>query len=251
MLHISIVGTGNVGFHLAQAIAACPDLKLTEIVGRNTDLGGFPTKISDDFERLPETDLVLIAVADHAITSVIEQIPSTFSGTVAHTAASVSMNALKRFKNHGVFYPLQTFSKNKALSWKNLPVFLEANSLQARTQLETLALSLQTQIQYADSEKRLKMHVAAVFGCNFVNALFACAEEILDNENVPFDTLKPLIYETVEKAFSLSPQKAQTGPALRNDQPTLQKHVHALTNQELRTVYEKLTELIQNQHGIV
>ncbi len=251
MLHISIVGTGNVGFHLAQAIAACPGMKIIEILGRNTDMTGFPTKISTHFERLPETDLILIAVADHAIASVIEQIPNTFSGIVAHTAASVPMSVLKRFKNRGVFYPLQTFSKSKAISWKELPVFLESSNEKAQNQLEILASKLQTQIRYTNSEQRLKLHLAAVFSCNFVNALFACAEDILQCENVPFDVLKPLISETVEKAFSLSPQKAQTGPALRNDKPTLQSHLKALSHPELHNLYQKLTELIQKQHGIV
>ncbi len=251
MLHISIVGTGNVAFHLAQAIADCKTLKLVEVVGRNPDVQGFPVSCSTSFNHISETDLILIAVADKAIASVVEQIPISFQGTVAHTAASIAMSALGRFENRGVFYPLQTFSKTKALSWNKLPVFLESNTNQAQKYLEILAENLQAQLHSASSEQRLKLHLAAVFSCNFVNALFASAEEILDAENVPFDVLKPLIYETVDKAFSLTPKKAQTGPALRNDQTTMQNHVQALTDAELRNLYQKLSELIQNQHGIL
>ncbi|OYQ41490.1 Rossmann-like and DUF2520 domain-containing protein [Flavobacterium aurantiibacter] len=251
MLHISIVGTGNVAFHLAQAIADCKTLKLVEVVGRNPDVQGFPVSCSTSFNHISETDLILIAVADKAIANVVEQIPISFQGTVAHTAASVAMSTLGRFENRGVFYPLQTFSKTKALSWNKLPVFLESNTNQAQKHLESLAQNLQAQLYSASSEQRLKLHLAAVFSCNFVNALFASAEEILNTENVPFDVLKPLIYETVDKAFSLTPKKAQTGPALRNDQTTMQNHVQALTDAELRNLYQKLSELIQNQHGIL
>lgn len=251
MLHISIVGTGNVAFHLAQAIADSKTLQLVEIIGRNPNTQGFPVKSSTSLNRLSETDLILIAVSDKAIANVVDQIPSSFQGTVAHTAASVAMSALEKFENRGVFYPLQTFSKTKALSWKELPVFIESNTDQSQKHLEILATNLQAQQHYASSEQRVKLHLAAVFSCNFVNALFASAEEILNSENVPFEVLKPLVYETIDKAFTLTPKKAQTGPALRNDQTTLQNHVQALSDRELRILYQKLSELIQNQHGIL
>jgi predicted short-subunit dehydrogenase-like oxidoreductase (DUF2520 family) len=165
-----------------------------------------------------------------------------------HTAGSVPIDILDKFYNYGIFYPFQTFSKNRDISFDNIPILVEGNSKKTTGQLLKLASSLSKTVYEVNSEQRLLLHIAAVFACNFTNHLYHVSKKISDKAELPFDILQPLIEETVSKAFKVSPEKAQTGPASRSDRKTMEKHIEILTksfdNKNLAELYEDISERI-------
>ncbi len=158
------------------------------------------------------------------------------------------MKALNTHERYGVFYPLQTFSRNRKVSFQDIPICIEANANSDVALLRTLATSISNNVAEVSSEERATLHLAAVFVNNFTNYLYAVSEDILKAKELDFSLLKPLLQETAEKVQSLSPKEAQTGPAKRNDLKTMQNHVHLLQQlgkEPLIELYKKLSEGIQ------
>ena len=150
-----------------------------------------------------------------------------------------------RFENYGVFYPLQTFSKFRDIDFSTVPICIEANNKKLEKILVNLAKYISNSVHLVDSEKRKMLHLSAVFACNFVNHMYSVATEILNQSDIPFDLLKPLIVETMQKAIDFDPQNAQTGPAVRNDQNIMLKHIELLKdNPEFEKIYRFVSESI-------
>ena len=157
------------------------------------------------------------------------------------------MDAIKS-KNRGVFYPLQTFTKGRVLGFRDIPICIEARTNTGLEQLKQLAQSISRSILIVDSGKRKKIHLAAVFCNNFSNHLFHIGKTICESENLPFDLLKPLLLETVEKLGTLSPFEAQTGPARRNDITSIKKHEELLAKNAYQKIYAIMSESIQKTY---
>ncbi len=247
MIKVSILGAGNVGYHLHAVLQNTADVQIVQWYNRtNTPLlkyaGTTPT--TNNISELKEADVYLICVSDAVIEPLSIQLGER-SGVVAHTAGSIALSALEAFKNHGVFYPLQTFSKQKEVDFKNIPLCLEANNPESLALLQQLASKIEGPIHLIDSAQRKALHVAAVFVNNFTNHLYAIGEEICKDHQVPFTVLQALIAETADKIKTLSPQHAQTGPALRKDKKTLENHVSLLTDETQKQLYTTLTRSIQ------
>lgn len=248
MIRVSIIGSGNVAFHLATAFEAAEQTELLQIVARNPQ-NNFP-KLSNrtihSVQDLALADVYLIAVSDDAIAEVAASLP--FSGRlVAHTSGTVAVSAIDAKNRRGVFYPLQTFSKSKPVSFSEIPICLEADMPQDYELLLQVATAISEQSYKINSEQRKSLHVAAVFASNFTNHLYSIASEICDEHQLSFDILKPLIAETANKIQTLNPTQAQTGPAIRNDNKTIEAHLKLLTDENHKTIYRILTQSIQ--HG--
>lgn len=196
--------------------------------------------------ELEKADLYLICVKDSAIEEVSRQIPFV-DAIVAHTSGSVSREVLEGKFRKAVFYPLQTFSKDKELDYREIPIFLDAAQDEDLEILKNLAKQITTKVGCADDEKRKYIHLTAVFACNFVNHLFARAKEISDSQEIPFTYFLPLIDETVEKIKSLDPKIAQTGPAIRQDQRVLALHEALLKGEPLK-IYKLMNESIKKMY---
>ena len=251
MIKVVLIGAGNVGFHLFQAIYKSEKAEVIQWFNRNKETiipHSKDTSITDKLSELQSADIYLISVADTSIRDISIQLNAQ-DGIVAHTAGSVPVDVLKTHKNYGVFYPLQTFSKQKKIDFKQLPLCLEANNDSSYTSLELLAKTLNSPCYKIDSKQRKALHVAAVFVNNFTNHLYAIGEEICNEHNLPFSILEPLIAETASKVKTLSPKIAQTGPALRNDLITLENHLDMLTQKKHQELYNLLTKSIQEKHG--
>lgn len=194
---------------------------------------------------ISEAEVYIYAIKESAIESCIDKIPKN-KGLHIHTAGSVSMSVFaEKTENYGVLYPLQTFSKERDVNFEKIPVFIEANSKQNELFLNDFAHSISNQVQYADSEQRKSLHLAAVFACNFVNHLYAIAEKLLADKGISFDNLLPLINETAAKIQDISPKDAQTGPAVRFDKNSIQKHLDTLNNMPYeQAIYKLLSENI-------
>ncbi|HJC16782.1 MAG TPA: DUF2520 domain-containing protein [Candidatus Alistipes stercorigallinarum] len=238
MKRVVIVGSGNVAEALARALPAS-GAELCQVFARNRErgprvaaLGG--TTWTADPDRLAEADLYLIAVSDRAVGEVAASLRLPDGAVAAHTAGSVPLDALEAFPRRAVIYPLQTFTAGRAVDFARVPLFLEASDKGSYQAVERFARRLSSQLYPADSKRRGILHLAGVLACNFVNALYAAGERTLAREGLPFEALRPLIAETAAKALAApSPAAVQTGPAVRGDLPTLERHRALLAEEPL------------------
>ncbi len=243
---ISIIGAGNVATHLARTVLQQPQIELLQMYNRNVQkLNEFlsATEIIDDLSLLKPVDVLIIAIADDAIHSFSKKIP-TIDFLIVHTSGSVSINDLQ-VDRKGVFYPFQSFSKaKKQIDFTDIPILIEAENQNDIELLSNLASILSKNVQYADSKQRQALHIGGVFVANFTNHLYLQAENILKDNNLSFDLLKPLIQEVAQKILTLSSKQAQTGPAIRGDKRIIDKHLKML-NAHQKEIYELLTKSIQ------
>jgi predicted short-subunit dehydrogenase-like oxidoreductase (DUF2520 family) len=248
MIQITIIGSGNVAQHLIKAFSKSEAVEIAQVFSRKKEklssLIEFD-KIVSDYEDLKESDLYIIAVTDNAIAEVSQQLPFN-NQLVVHTSGTASIETLDDKNRKGVFYPLQTFSKNKEIDFSVIPICLEADNTFDFRVLETVAKSISKAVFPINSEQRKALHVAAVFVNNFTNHLYQIGQEICEENQVSFDILKPLIQETAEKIKTLEPIDAQTGPAKRNDSSTIQAHLEYLSNEDQKNIYRILTQSIQH-----
>lgn len=250
MIQVSVIGSGNVAHHLLKAFGASPKLQVNQVFARNKKAiqTTFPNvEVIEDLSLLKSVDVIIIAVSDDAIETVSGQIPLK-NQLVVHTSGSVALDALNHKNRRGVFYPLQTFSKAKAIDFHTVPICIEAETAEDYLIVETLAKSISDYTYSVNSQQRQALHVAAVFVCNFTNHLYQIGAEICNENKLPFDILKPLIQETAQKIVTLSPEAAQTGPAKRKDTQTINKHLAFLTKENQKEIYKLLTKSIID-HG--
>jgi predicted short-subunit dehydrogenase-like oxidoreductase (DUF2520 family) len=252
-MKVVCLGSGNVATHLAGALKSA-GMQVVQVWSRNLDhaaalasaLGAQATNDLCDLDRT--ADFYLISVKDDAIKEVATALQG-IDGLVVHTSGATSMDVLSGFKQYGVLYPLQTFSKDKKLDLSASPLCLEAASDKAYHLLEEIAFRISTAVYRIDSEQRRVLHVAAVFACNFTNQLYHLAYTILQKSDLEFDLLKPLILETASKVQTALPAAVQTGPALRDDRLTMNNHMALLEGlPELQDIYETLSKSIKKTH---
>ena len=250
MLQVVIIGSGNVAQHLIKAFAAIVQVQLVQAFARHPENLSHllpKEKITNSFNDLSEADVYIIAVSDDAITEVSSQLPLE-GKLVVHTSGSASLDQLDSKNRRGVFYPLQTFTKNKSVDFSTVPICLESEHKDDYRILETLGYALANSVYRIDSAQRKSLHVAAVFVSNFTNHLYDIGSRICKENHISFDILKPLIRETASKINTLTPLQAQTGPALRNDKKTLQRHLDFLKDSNQKEIYTLLTQSIQKAH---
>lgn len=179
-----------------------------------------------------------------------EKLRGKFDGVVVHTAGSVPLDILKdSFKNYGVLYPLQTFSKGTPVELSEVPFFTEASSEAVSQTIKSVASQLSAKIHETNSQQRMLLHVAAVFACNYSNLMYVIGNDILKKSNLPQEALHALIAETARKAVTADPLDMQTGPARRNDTTTIEKHIETLASlPEYAELYRLLANLIRNKY---
>ncbi|MGB3946541.1 MAG: F420-dependent NADP oxidoreductase [Bacteroidia bacterium] len=249
---IVFIGSGNVATHLALALKKAGH-RIIQVYSQHLEHADALAKLVkaqsiDSIELIDKmADIYIVAVKDDAIEVVVKQLQLS-DKIVAHTSGSIDMKALKNAsKNYGVFYPLQTFSKNKKVDFKTVPICLEANNSDTFTVLLNLA-QISTNVQSINSKQRKSIHLAAVFACNFSNHLYAIADTILQKNKLSLELLKPLIEETAQKIKTTAPVLAQTGPAVRNDKKIMKNHLEMLSsNSDYQKIYELLSKSIQKQ----
>ncbi len=246
MISVVVVGNGNVAHHLIQAFIKNENIELLQVYARTIKsiqyLQNY-TSITDDLSLIMEADVCIVAVSDDAISEVSSQLKT--KNLIAHTSGSVTISSLKNKSRKGVFYPLQSFSKEKDVNFKEVPFCLEAEDKNDLKLLENLAASIGEKIYHINSHQRSKLHVAAVFVNNFTNHMYTIGNDICNEYNVPFEVLNPLIKETADKIEHMVPKEAQTGPAKRNDIETIERHL-SLLNKEQQEIYKTITKSIQN-----
>lgn len=251
MIEVVLLGSGNVATHLFKAFSAAEGIHVKQVYNHSENSLAYfqnKTETTTQISELFEADIYLMALKDDVIPTVAAQLQDK-QGLIVHTSGSVALEALNGCKRKGVLYPLQTFSKENEVIYSEIPFCLEANTPEDLQLLKCLAEMISGKAYEINSQQRRKLHLSAVFVCNFVNHLYAVGEQICQKSEIPFDILKPLIAETARKVQNASPARVQTGPAIRNDQSTIKGHLELLESNENKKIYELLTSAIQTFHG--
>lgn len=257
-----IIGTGNVATAMALALDQ-GGIKLMAVYDRKIEKARILSSriglrlnrpevsaskaimTTDRLDVLPsDADLYLVSVSDRAIEEVCRALPRV-SGIVAHTAGGIAVDALRSdSRGRGVFYPLQTFTTGRAISFRGLPVFVEGSDTETVEALKTLAGKLGAQCFEADSLRRRHIHLAGVFANNFVNLMLGFAGEEIRSAGFSPDVLRPIVMETIAKNFDMGADAAQTGPARRNDRKVMDTHLGLMKDERQRHLYKEISRCI-------
>lgn len=257
----AIMGSGNVASHLAPSLTRA-GWRCRAVWSRSPEhadelasqVGAESTSDRALFAHLlqgdPSVELLLLCVSDDGLAEVVESLPPDLPATVVHTSGSTPMSVLSGLRSYGVLYPLQTFSRSRTLDMSRVPLLLEWSDAEAEDRLRTLADALgSADVRHVTSEERGRLHLAACFGCNFVNHLLVVAQDLLRGTPLSLSDMRPLIEETISKALTADdPAALQTGPAVRHDKSTLQRHEALLrTDPRLTAIYQLMTQSIQER----
>ncbi len=250
MIKVVVIGSGNVAQHLIRAFNNSANAEVVQAFARKPSALFHlldKEKITDDYSQILPADIYIISVSDNAIAEVSASLP--FSGRfVVHTSGSTGMEHLNSKNRRGVFYSLQTFSKDKAVDLSTIPICLESEGESDYNLLQELAEGISGSVHNISSVQRQALHVAAVFVSNFTNYMYTLGSTICADNAISFDILKPLILETADKIRYLEPVAAQTGPAVRNDSKTIERHLDFLSDKNQQEIYKLLTQSIQNSN---
>lgn len=245
-MKITLIGAGNLATNLGTSLLQYGH-DILQVYSRTSasatalaeTLGAYST--NDLYKISPDADLYIISISDSAISEIVPVLCEGKEKKVfLHTAGSIPMGVFEGMAMHyGVLYPMQTFSKNKKVSFKDIPCFIEGNDKMAFDIIRRLADEISDKVYTLDSNTRKHLHLAAVFACNFVNHCYEISSEILSKHGIPFDVMLPLIDETSKKIHTLTPFDAQTGPAIRYDENVIRMQSDMLRdNPMFKQIYE-------------
>lgn len=260
-MKIVFIGSGNVATHLSIALqnagneivqiyskkisnAVCLAEKIRNVSGKGISATDSISPICTS------ADAYIFSIKDDALRDIADALGKRLddegvSPLFIHTAGSVPMDVFKGIvSDYGVLYPMQTFSKARAVDFNTIPCFIEASNEAALGKIKALASSISSRVQEASSENRKKMHLAAVFACNLTNHCYRLAERIVNEEGFDFSLFQPLIEETAKKVGEMSPREAQTGPMVRNDKTIMEAQMQLINDERTRKIYELMAESI-------
>ena len=277
-MQIVFLGSGNLATHLSLALKAAGE-DIIQIFSRTKENAqaladklncASCTSIND---IRTDADVYIFSVKDDALPSLISQLsqhlnsPSGARGAtnhpiLLHTAGSVPMsvfpsniqspprglgglpNAQHPSPKFGVLYPMQTFSKDRSVNFREIPCFIEGSDSNTLGIIKGMASKISDNVVECSSDKRKKLHLAAVFACNMVNHCYRLAEKVLEEENIDFSLYQPLIQETANKVKELSPRKAQTGPMVRYDKTIMDAQIALINDERTRQIYRLMADSI-------
>lgn len=241
--------------HLALALQQSVH-QVVQIVSRTTSSSQHLAQqvgctFTTDLSQVASADAYIISTTDTAIATIAKRLSShAKGGVVLHTAGSLGQEVLLSAGQHvGVLYPFQTFSLERSVDFKQIPLMLSWATPHAQSIIEALAQALGGPTYVLTDVQRRHLHMAAVFACNFSNHCYRLAHDILGKADLPYALLHPLIIETANKACQMLPHEAQTGPAIRGDQAVLDKHLALLQDTpNLQDIYQRMSDSIQRSH---
>lgn len=251
-MKIVFVGAGNLATGLSLEMQRV-GMTISQVYSRTEEsaqtlakkLGCIWTTVPEQI--IADADLYIFSVKDTVLPDLIKQIKPN-NGLWVHTAGSVPMSVFEgHVERYGVFYPLQTFSKDRRISLDGVYIFLELHQPEDEKILRKVAKALTKQVQVLPSEKRKYLHLAAVYTCNFVNHMYVLAGKVLGEADIPIEVLTPLIDETAAKIHDMAPLDAQTGPAVRFDREVIEKHQALLSDQAMKSLYQLISQNIHKE----
>ena len=251
MIKIILLGAGNVGHHLSKAFNKSTEIHLIQWYSRDNSKVSYNeinTEIIDDLSKIKSADIYIISISDSYVGEISKKL-NVSGKLIVHTSGSLDFSIMDNKNRRGVFYPLQTLSKNKEIELAKVPICIESENNKDLVLLETISKYIGCKTYKIDYNQRKILHLAAIFSNNFVNHMFTIAKEILDDKNLDFNILKPLINETVDKIHKLDPENVQTGPAIRNNSEIILNHIKTLKKDDHKKLYELMTKLIKDKYG--
>ncbi|PCJ94979.1 MAG: hypothetical protein COA50_11445 [Flavobacteriaceae bacterium] len=248
MIKVIIIGAGNLAFHLLKTFEKNTEIEIIQTLNRSKKEHKSNIPFTTDYSKIKDADIYIIAVSDDAIPDVSQKLIHK-KGLVVHTSGSVPMAVLSKNHNHGVFYPLQTFSKETEVDFSSVPIGVEAKNKTDLELLKNLGNAVSKNVQEISSKQRKSLHLSAVLVNNFTNHLYHLGKVMCKENKVSFELLKPLISETVKKLDTTSPFDAQTGPAKRGDKSTIKIHLNQIKDENLKKIYTTLSQSISNTYG--
>ncbi len=249
-MKVNLIGTGNVATHFVRHLHDVVEISTiysrcfsnAKILANEVE----SKAISNLKDINIHADLTIVMVSDDAVKNIVDFLPRDMP--IVHSSGSIPIDVFSGFKNCGILYPLQSFSKESKLEMSSIPFLIEANNSKfEKAIIEFCQKFLSKTIHITTSDIRSEIHLAAVISNNFITHLLAESEAILKSNNLSLDLLSPLINETINKSFKIGPLNAQTGPAKRNDTKVLSKQMNSISNLKLKTIYKLMSELIQNK----
>ena len=254
-MKIVIIGSGNLATQLSLAFKSAGKT-IVQVFSRTEEhakeladkIGcNYTTRIE---EIRQDADVYIFSVKDDALSGLVASIcHKRPNGLFLHTAGSMPMDIFRgHVSRYGVFYPMQTFSKNRKVDFREIPCFVEGSDEEVLAEIHSMAASISDHVVDCDSEKRKKMHLAAVLACNLTNHCYRLAERLLESEQIDFQLFFPLIEETARKVKDMSPKDAQTGPMVRYDQNVMQMQMSMLSDERTREIYRLMAESIHEDH---
>lgn len=251
-MKVVCIGAGRLAHHLMPALqhAGCDIVQVYNrtqwpavLLAKRMHVSRHTTDLSEIDKN---ADLYFLTLSDDAISNIAYQLEEIhdIQGIGVHCSGVFGKDILP-FANKGVFYPLQTFSEHHEVEWQSTPIIITSENQEVAEKLKTLAAKISSSVYEMTDQQKTVVHLSAVFANNFTNHMLTLAETICKENNVPFEILKPLIETTVHKALTLGPSMSQTGPAIRGDDTTIQKHLQLLEKHpEMIEVYKVITKSI-------
>ena len=254
---VGFIGSGNVASQMAVSLIE-KDFEIPVIVSKSARKARMLAKKvngvgTNDFSVLAdiELDVLVLAVNDHSITEVVELVKE-FNVPIVHTSGATSIDVLASHEaNYGVFYPLQTLTKEEYAEFRLIPICVDAPDEDFRAALMEMGNKISTKVHEISDKQRIELHLCATLMNNNINHLLAKVEDILMDKKLPKGILDPLLKETVQRAKYRHPAYVQTGPAIRNDLNTKQTHeqiIQELGDEQLMKIYNCFWESIQNYY---
>ncbi len=249
-----VIGAGNVASSIAPALERSGAADVLQVYSRtmaNASSLACQLKNAEPIADLAavrnDADIYIISVKDDAISEIVEKLPGNDALWI-HTSGGIGVDALVSLSpNTGVMYPLQTFTKGIDVDLSKVPFFVEGSNPNAQNHIIELARCLSERVELAGSVQRLRLHVAAVFACNFINHMWAVADDILHEAGTDLSVLRPLIDETMRKTTLIPPSQAQTGPARRGDTAVMERHLSVLDS-ERGAHYKYISQMISQYY---
>ncbi len=246
MLKVSVLGSGNLGTHMVNLLNDASQVKLVQWYSRSK-IHDQEIEVTNDIKMLKNAEIYILCVNDDSISDLSNQLIFN-NKLVVHTSGSTTYESINRKNRRGVFYPLQSFSKTRKLNYSKIPICIEAENDLDLNILIDLCNKIGCGFHKINFEQRKNLHLAAIITNNFTNYLFSLSKEILSDQNLNFDILKPLINETVDKIHKLDPSESQTGPARRNDQNIIDMHIKMLKDPEHQNLYKLISQMIKRKY---
>lgn len=241
MSTVAIIGTGNVGYHFAKRIARKHDVLSFARNPNAENIQPLDTFDPSNFEY------TILCLPDDSIKEFSDSIEKS-DCTIIHTSGARPLSDLEKHAKRGVIYPLQTFTKNKDIDFTSFPIFIEGTE-DSEKSIFSFTRSFSTDVRLMNSDNRAKLHLAAVFACNFTNHMYHISDTILSTIGISLGDFKHLASETLDKAVELTPKKSQTGPAIREDIETMSNHLRMIENKDWQEIYELISQDIRKSQG--
>ena len=253
-MNVAIIGAGAVGTNLANVFFK-KGVNVVQIITRDVEHG---KSIADSCKAVyTQNPGVLLKSVTHVFLTVPDQVIPELASRLSkggycllHTSGSTHIDLLRKHAdNVGVFYPLQSFDRDQAPNWSEIPIFIEASNQSLENQLIDLGTKIGESATLLDSKSRSLVHLSAVFACNFSNYMVSIAQDLVKSAGQSGDILIPLLQETISRAVKVGAKASQTGPAKRGDFDTIKKHLDLLSfREDDRAVYKLLSDSLMKKY---